>query len=731
MQKLIRDDEFKEIMTANKNDKKLIEKDIIFEYADTVEWLSRLENFDIYLQKKVEEGQLKKESKKIYLKEIKDVKSFSNVISIEMDLSEIFTWSLDSFEINLNQLLYNPRYKEKKEKGNRKISAPINHFHKFLKEMDNRNKSLSDNNSTGVPENKLPEYRWYWASSLPVLDFNRLDIIIGVTKIILKIGGKVENTEEFKSSLVELEKKLKLKDRKLSKSKSNLSKNVIASAREYWQCPGLINVDGFLTELGIKVGNGVINENQLGLEIIHNLKLPNPNFPRRYTPEIIEKWENFKLEIRPFKLIIEILIELDDREGESYISSDELEEIIIPIAADTPNDINKYCMSLINSRDGSLDYQDWPKYRPKNENPRFPKEFLDALAYWGYLKKDNRNFYLTNKARNVFGKQSVSNKPKNVGKSPKKAPINKIYFGAPGTGKSHKIAQQLTEIDTYYKRRVTFHPDYDNASFLGAYQPISNDNEISYQFVPQIFTNVFLDACNDPNNQYYLIIEEINRGNCSEIFGEIFQLLDRNDKYPITPSEELKEYLNGKIIDSNFYKGGSMLLPDNISILATMNTSDQSLYPMDSAFKRRWDWEYIPISYGSEDENNESRHYVIKIDKEEVKWIEFIKKVNDKISKNPNLGIDKCLGNYFIKPETENETEKKTENEIAINSFINKVIFYLWNDVFKDEPKESIFGKEFLEDNENLTFESFFPIEEGEINLKKIFQKLNIMDEDQ
>ena len=303
------------------------------------------------------------------------------------------------------------------------------------------------------------------------------------------------------------------------------------------------------------------------------------------------------------------------------------------------------------------------------------------------------------------------------------APINKIYFGAPGTGKSFKISDDLKQknVDKCYQRRVTFHPDYDNASFLGAYQPLSNDNEISYQFVPQIFTNVFVDACKDPNNQYYLIIEEINRGNCSEIFGEIFHLLDRNDEYPITPSEELKRYLKGENIDSKFYKDGAMLLPDNISILATMNTSDQSLYPMDSAFKRRWDWEYIPINY-VKDEKNESAKYFIKIGKKKVKWIEFIKSVNDKISKDPNLGIDKCLGNYFIKPET--------NNKIAIDSFINKVIFYLWNDVFKDEPKESIFGEAFLKDNENLTFESFFPIEKGKINLKKIFQKLNIMPKD-
>ena len=192
------------------------------------------------------------------------------------------------------------------------------------------------------------------------------------------------------------------------------------------------------------------------------------------------------------------------------------------------------------------------------------------------------------------------------------------------------------------------------------------------------------------------MIEEINRGNCAEIFGDIFQLLDRNSDYSITPSNELKQYLVKVLTSVDAIKGienGKMKLPSNLNILATMNTSDQSLFPMDSAFKRRWDWEYIPINYKKSPENPSSNFKVILSETESFSWIDFIAKVNSKIKQNPNLGMDKCIGNYFIKAK--NDT-------ISLEEFINKAIFYLWNDVFKDED-EHIF-------EENTFYEDFFPI---------------------
>ncbi|WP_309640759.1 AAA family ATPase [Flavobacterium sp.] len=301
--------------------------------------------------------------------------------------------------------------------------------------------------------------------------------------------------------------------------------------------------------------------------------------------------------------------------------------------------------------------------------------------------------------------------------SPKVNPVNKIYFGAPGTGKSYKITEDLQDVDTIFQKRITFHPEYDNTSFVGGYKPITDSNgEIKYKFVPQIFTNSFVESCNDPEHQYYLIIEEINRGNCAEIFGELFQLLDRDENYKITPSNELINYLNESIPNSKFYVDGNMLLPDNLSIIATMNTSDQSLFPMDSAFKRRWDWEYIPICYELKDDFgkiNDSNDFEIDIeDGEKYSWIEFIKKVNlNHIKNNRSLGMDKCIGNYFIKPDN-NKT-------ISLKPFINKVIFYLWNDVFKDEDN--------LVFEENTSYEDFFPIDKkGMKKVKELFERIKL-----
>jgi len=172
--------------------------------------------------------------------------------------------------------------------------------------------------------------------------------------------------------------------------------------------------------------------------------------------------------------------------------------------------------------------------------------------------------------------------------------LNKIYYGAPGTGKSHKV-NELLKGKEERTERVTFHPEYDYASFIGGFKPITEKDEVSekeeikYKFVPQIFTNIYVDAWNNKDHQYYLVIEEINRGNCAEIFGDIFQLLDRNSNYNITPSNELKQYLVNTLTSEDGIKGienGKMKLPPNLNILATMNTSDQSIFPMDSAFKR-------------------------------------------------------------------------------------------------------------------------------------------------
>lgn len=284
----------------------------------------------------------------------------------------------------------------------------------------------------------------------------------------------------------------------------------------------------------------------------------------------------------------------------------------------------------------------------------------------------------------------------------KKLVSNTIYYGAPGTGKSHAVTDLLVNVDKKYKETVTFHPDYDYVSFVGGYRPISEEDNngvesIKYKFVPQVFTNIYVNAWKNPQEQFYLVIEEINRGNCAEIFGDIFQLLDQNQDYTVTPSSELNTYLVNELSEKHEGIVDGLKMPPNLSILATMNTSDQSLFPMDSAFKRRWEWEYIPINY--DESNNPSSKFIVEFDdKTYFSWLDFIEKVNDKIKNNHNLGMDKCIGNYFINP---------TDNIISLKTFINKAIFYLWNDVFKDEfGDESIFG-------EGVSYEDFFPIEKN------------------
>ncbi len=289
--------------------------------------------------------------------------------------------------------------------------------------------------------------------------------------------------------------------------------------------------------------------------------------------------------------------------------------------------------------------------------------------------------------------------------------INKIFYGAPGTGKSHQV-NEIIKGKEGRTERVTFHPEYDYTSFVGGYKPAMDGDKIKYEFVPQAFTNIYINAWNDLDNDYYLVIEEINRGNCAEIFGDIFQLLDRSNDYKITPSKELKEYLKTKLNDNENINERKLLLPPNLNILATMNTSDQSLFPMDSAFKRRWDWEYLPINYESSESNSSAKFKVQLTDSEYFSWLDFIESVNTMIKSNENLGMDKCLGNYFIKPISET---------IDLETFVNKAIFYLWNDVFKDEMEEENIFKD------RTTYEDFFPIQSNGINkVKEILEILKV-----
>ena len=356
--------------------------------------------------------------------------------------------------------------------------------------------------------------------------------------------------------------------------------------------------------------------------------------------------------------------------------------------------------------------------------------------------------------------------------------LQQIYYGAPGTGKS-KTIKDLTFGESVI--RTTFHPDSDYASFVGTYKPITEEvdlrdcygkkvidddtkevvkeERIAYKFIPQAFLEAYVKAWkklgrkksdnsdksynrihpalldtpeiftkNKASKKQYLIIEEINRGNCAQIFGDLFQLLDRNEygfsDYPIVADKDMQKYLEKEFegweitnkdkinqlygeanMVSLIMKGERLVLPSNLYIWATMNTSDQSLFPIDSAFKRRWDWKYVPIREGRDKATNAPLNWYINTGDKLYDWWSFISKVNNQIGSLTN-SEDKKLGYFFCKAK---------DGEIDADLFVSKVIFYLWNDVFKDYGFDD---KDFQdEEGKILSFDRFYEDKNGKTNV--------------
>lgn len=390
-----------------------------------------------------------------------------------------------------------------------------------------------------------------------------------------------------------------------------------------------------------------------------------------------------------------------------------------------------------------------------------------------------------------------------------------IYYGAPGTGKSHKIKDDADVKAADGKNlvfRTTFHPDSDYSTFVGAYKPamksseriyspeeltiklkeikttgttypchkfaakyweslkdltpdsikqilnacgftdnysvevgkgvaigqeyLNNpeDGKIIYSFCPQAFTNAYVEAWNT-EDKVYLVIEEINRGNCAQIFGDLFQLLDRKNgvsEYPVDADVDLQSYLNKALaktsrtdIPEDVKSGKKLMLPSNLYIWATMNTSDQSLFPIDSAFKRRWEWKYIKIKEGK-DENGNKLDWKVDVKMDEagtlLSWWDFIKKINEIIA-SMTSSADKQLGYFFC---------CANEGVIDEETFVSKVIFYLWNDVFKDYGFEdaSLFryttkDKDGKDMEKDLTFPDFYDEDGEKVNTERLTDFVN------
>src|SRR5699024_4418187 len=181
---------------------------------------------------------------------------------------------------------------------------------------------------------------------------------------------------------------------------------------------------------------------------------------------------------------------------------------------------------------------------------------------------------------------------------------NRIIYGAPGTGKSFKLDEEKDSEEFEKYKRVTFHPSYYYSNFVGTYKPISDQKDpskIYYNFVPGPFIELLVEALNNKNKNYLLIIEEINRAEVTSVFGDLFQLLDREkgvSKYKIDISFDLKNYLSSTLDNSDDLE--QLYLPSNLYIWATMNSADQGVFPLDTAFKRRWNFEYMGIDRSEE-----------------------------------------------------------------------------------------------------------------------------------
>ena len=250
----------------------------------------------------------------------------------------------------------------------------------------------------------------------------------------------------------------------------------------------------------------------------------------------------------------------------------------------------------------------------------------------------------------------------------------KVFFGAPGTGKSFKLSQDAKRLQKDNIERVTFYPTYTYQQFVGAYKPsVKTDSEgrenITYTYVPGPFLRLLTEAYQNPEEDYLLIIEELNRANAAAVFGDAFQLLDRKQdgtsEYPVALSEDMKQYFLNQEIELD-----ELALPSNFYIWATMNSADQGVFPIDTAFKRRWDFEYL----GIDDKEDKISGKKFKFEDGWYEWNTVRKTINNALLAR-GINEDKQLGPFFLKLETVNGS-----NEQFLDAFKSKVLMYLFED---------------------------------------------------
>lgn len=328
--------------------------------------------------------------------------------------------------------------------------------------------------------------------------------------------------------------------------------------------------------------------------------------------------------------------------------------------------------------------------------------------------------------------------------APPHTPSQIIYYGVPGCGKSNKIREQLKNVPEKNKVRVVFHPEYTNAEFIGQILPKVNGH-VTYEFTPGPFTQIIKRAYLNPNEQFYLVIEEINRGNAAAIFGDTFQLLDRlkagetdslgNDpanaaintftegwSQYFVQNDDVNAYIRGtensiQIGNIRFDSNTAIRLPPNLSILATMNTSDQNVFTLDNAFQRRFDMELVRNEFDLT-KPAVNAQYNAEIDDTGIKWGQFWGWINAKITatlKGLSSTEDKRLGVWFV---------SNVGGIIDDKVFAEKVLKFLWDDVFKFK-RPQVFAEEI--DTLEKLINSFEKPSEGKERFDVFKDKANLV----
>ncbi|HEO0719555.1 TPA: AAA family ATPase, partial [Yersinia enterocolitica] len=298
---------------------------------------------------------------------------------------------------------------------------------------------------------------------------------------------------------------------------------------------------------------------------------------------------------------------------------------------------------------------------------------LEELCSNSLVVKDNGNFLFVSKSRGYY--LSTINDGRNV-----------IYYGAPGTGKSHAINE---ETKGSLKILTVFHPDTQYSDFVGALKPKMDSGSITYQFRPGPFTNALITAFSNPDKKVYLVIEEINRAPAAAVFGELFQLLDRENgasKYRINATDPdmidyINEHLTGVTLDQLF-------IPGNLSLLATMNSSDQAVMPMDTAFKRRWSFKYIKIDFSQDAVPKQKFNITTSNGIYEISWPNFAQLINKELVKN-RIPEDRLLGPFFL------SYDELASSLSAKETLKGKLFVYLWNDVLRHLGTNKIFASSY------------------------------------